>query len=261
MAARKKQAKLPPPEREMTAAETARHAEWLTKYHADLKARGNPRLSVSREGDGPGKLGPPDDETPVVLWQSDLSRAFGTTNLEFADRTLGQLLNGATDPASGVNERTCNEVLGSMSALAPRDELEAMLISQMIACQDAAMAALRRMRAAKEIQQHDTNGNMAVKLMRTFAAQLEALKRYRSKGEQRVTVQHVHVAADQAAVQVNGTGPGSGGVNEIREDQPHEAHELAHAPGITMRGENPTRDSVPVPRREGAEALPDARRG
>jgi hypothetical protein len=31
------------------------------------------------------------------------------------------------------------------------------------------------------------------KLARTFAAQVEALKNYRSKGEQRIVVQHVNV--------------------------------------------------------------------
>ena len=31
------------------------------------------------------------------------------------------------------------------------------------------------------------------KLLRTFAAQTEALQRYRGKGQQKVTVEHVHV--------------------------------------------------------------------
>ena len=55
--------------------------------------------------------------------------------------------------------------------------------------------------------------NLAVKLLRTFTPQLEALKRYRSAGEQRVVVQHQHVnvTADQAAVQVNGGGRGPEG--------------------------------------------------
>ena len=39
----------------------------------------------------------------------------------------------------------------------------------------------------------DSNGNLAVKLLRTFAAQTEALQRYRGKGQQKVTVEHVLV--------------------------------------------------------------------
>jgi hypothetical protein len=34
--------------------------------------------------------------------------------------------------------------------------------------------------------QQDSNGNLAVKLLRTFAAQTEALQRYRGKGQQKV---------------------------------------------------------------------------
>ncbi len=46
-------------------------------------------------------------------------------------------------------------------------------------------------RADKHPGAHTTLG---LKLARTFAAQLSALKDYRSKGEQKMTVQHVNVA-------------------------------------------------------------------
>jgi len=39
----------------------------------------------------------------------------------------------------------------------------------------------------------EVNINRATKLMRTFANQTEALGRYRGKGEQKMTVEHVHV--------------------------------------------------------------------
>jgi hypothetical protein len=39
----------------------------------------------------------------------------------------------------------------------------------------------------------EVNINSAAKLMRTFANQTEALGRYRGKGEQKMTVEHVHV--------------------------------------------------------------------
>ena len=37
------------------------------------------------------------------------------------------------------------------------------------------------------------NINQANKLMRTFTAQIEALNKYRTKGKQKITVQHVNV--------------------------------------------------------------------
>jgi hypothetical protein len=68
------------------------------------------------------------------------------------------------------------------------------------------MELLRQVGATENRFHFNDAGNMAVKLLRTYTAQLEALKRYRSAGEQRVVVQHQHVnvTADQAAVQVNG---------------------------------------------------------
>ena len=56
------------------------------------------------------------------------------------------------------------------------------------------------------------------KLARTFAVQMETLKRYRTGGEQRVTVQHVNVAEGGQAIvgNVNAAGgtPGGAGAGE-----------------------------------------------
>jgi hypothetical protein len=41
--------------------------------------------------------------------------------------------------------------------------------------------------------------NNATKLLRAFSQQLEALNRYRGKGQQKVTVEHVHVHSDVLA--------------------------------------------------------------
>jgi hypothetical protein len=70
------------------------------------------------------------------------------------------------------------------------------------------------------------------KLARTFAAQVEALKRYRSGGEQKMTVQHVHVAEGGQAIVGNVSAPVLGvGASEKVGIQPHA---LGYAPGIEM---------------------------
>src|SRR5271168_4122239 len=58
--------------------------------------------------------------------------------------------------------------------------------------------------------------------METFAAQMSALKEYRSKGEQKMTVQHVHVAEGGQAIvgNVNAAAEG-GGAREKSGEQPH----------------------------------------
>jgi len=102
-------------------------------------------------------------------------------------------------------------------------------------------------------------GSLAVKLLRTYTTQLEALKRYRSTGEQRVVVQHQHVnvTAEQAAVQVNGGAePVSGGRGAASklEERSH-GQQLAHAPEFAMRCPEPARDALPVAGGEGEDAL------
>ena len=82
----------------------------------------------------------------------------------------------------------------------------------------------------------------ANKLSRTYAALLEALNRHRGKGQQKVTVEHVHVhAGGQAVVGVVST-PGGGAPSET-EEQPHA---LTHAPGVPLRGADAEGNAVPI---------------
>ena len=69
-----------------------------------------------------------------------------------------------------------------------------------VATHFAATRALRRLKGSDTVPQQDSNGNLAVKLLRTFAAQTEALRRYRGKGQQKLTVEHVHVHTGGQAI-------------------------------------------------------------
>ena len=64
----------------------------------------------------------------------------------------------------------------------------------------------KRLACVESIPQQDSAQNAFNKLARTFAAQVAALKGYRSKGEQKMTVQHVHVAEGGQAI-VGNAGP------------------------------------------------------
>ncbi len=61
----------------------------------------------------------------------------------------------------------------------------------------------------------------SVKLTRAFTAQLEALNRHRGKGQQKMTVEHVHIHDGGQAV-IGSVTKGQGGVMMKIEDQPHE---------------------------------------
>jgi hypothetical protein len=152
-----------------------------------------------------------------------------------------------------------------VTGIAPRDEAEAMLAAQMVGVHWVAMDLLRK---ANDPARLNDAGNLAVKLLRTYTTQLEALKRYRSAGEQRVVVQHQHVnvTADQAAVQVNGGGypaPGGRGTAPKAEERAHgpeAARSVALEPGTPMPCPESAWDAVSVAGREGAEAVPVSRR-
>ena len=71
-----------------------------------------------------------------------------------------------------------------------------------------------------------------------------ALNRHRGKGQQKVTVEHVHVHAGGQAVvgMVEARGGGDGGRSE---EQP-QAKQIAHAPQPAMRSPDKEREPVPV---------------
>ena len=86
----------------------------------------------------------------------------------------------------------------------PRDQLEAMLAAQMAVIHKLTMAAGQRLGDVNSMPP-DSALNDVIKLARTFAIQLEALKRYRTGGEQKVTVQHVNVSEGGQAIVGNVT--------------------------------------------------------
>jgi hypothetical protein len=127
-----------------------------------------------------------------------------------------------------------------MHGIAPRDEVEGMLAAQMVAVHSAAMRSLRLLKGSETVPQQDSNGNLAVKLLRTFTMQLEALQRYPSRGVQ--VVKHVHVY--QGGQAIVGSVHQGGGARTKTEERAH-AH-IAHAPGATLSCPAPQREAVPV---------------
>src|SRR4051794_31789303 len=157
---------------------------------------------------------------------------FGTAEWAFADLMLSGLLNAACDGSSSKppSEQDINRTLAAATGIGARDEMEAMLATQMVATHFAAMTLLRRLKGAENIPQQASAGSLAVKLLRTYAMQVEALQRYRGKGQQRVTVEHVHVHQGGQAIVGNIQG---GGALSKTEDRPH-APTITHGPGETL---------------------------
>jgi hypothetical protein len=198
-----------------------------------------------------------------------LMNAIGITDLDLAESLFQQIVNATHVQPLGVPvaEGTLNAALAAVTGIGPRDEAEAMLATQMVGVHWVAMDLLSKAGSTNDRALLNDRGNLAVKLLRTYTTQMEALKRYRSAGEQRVVVQHQHVNVtdDQAAVQVNGMAPDPGGRGAASklEDQPHASgvhQSVPHEPSTPLQCPDPTRDTVPASGCDGAEALPDARR-
>jgi hypothetical protein len=129
----------------------------------------------------------------------------------------------------------------------------------MVAVHEAAMGCLHRAHDrghAPGLRQAELA--QATRLVRSFAAQLEALDRHRGKGRQVVRVEHVTVQAGGQAI-VGAVAQGGGGDGGSGR-QPHAPADPAPGAGAAVRGADPCGDAVPVAGGAGQEAVPDARR-
>lgn len=158
-------------------------------------------------------------------------------------------------------DKQLSATVAALMGIAPKDELEGMLAAQLVAAHNATMECYRRaMIGEQSFEGRRENLTQANKLSRTYAALVEALNRHRGKGQQKVTVEHVHVHAGGQAVvgMVAAPGQPGGGDTKKVEEQPH-AKQIAHAPESAMPCPDPTRDVLPVARNV-ERSMPDARR-
>ncbi len=92
-----------------------------------------------------------------------------------------------------TDEGAANFALGFLDAMEPKDAAEALLLTQMAATHQAMVMMARRLNHVDNIPQQDSAERALNKLARSYAAQMDTLKRYRSKGQQTVRVERVTV--------------------------------------------------------------------
>jgi len=135
-----------------------------------------------------------------------LVESFGSGYMDFimlqANHLFGMF---PKDSSSGGNG-----LLAFMHGLAPKDEVESLLGTQMAAVHQLAMTCLHRAATSTNAEIIDSAVNQSSKLSRTFALQVEALNRYRGKGQQKVTVEHVTVNSGGQAIVGNVVDKGGG---------------------------------------------------
>ena len=88
-----------------------------------------------------------------------------------------------------------------LQGIKPADEIEGMLAVQMVATHHAVMDCFARAICKGQINAgHDQNLKHASKLLSIYSRQIEVLDKHRGKGQQKVTVEYVHVASGGQAM-------------------------------------------------------------
>lgn len=145
----------------------------------------------------------------------------------------------------GFDADKCEAEAGCLYGIKPQDEFEGMVATQMIAAHNAAMDCFRRAGFPEQyLEARNMYLNQANKLLRTYSTLLATLDKHRGKGQQKVTVEHVHVHEGGQAIVGNVEGKQPGGENK-NGVQPH-AKAITNAPGAAMPCDIETdREKVP----------------
>ena len=177
----------------------------------------------------------PDPNGPISNTKYLGGSRYDAFNNEMASQAVYALGTDNTSPENKV--RSQQSCLEAMAGIAPQDEIEGMLAVQMIACHSAAMGCFRRaMIQDQTFVGRNQNLNFANKLARTYALHMEALDKHRGKGQQKVTVEHVHV--HQGGQAIVGNVASGGGSATISEELPH-----AHIPESVTHSQEPALQS------------------
>lgn len=226
-----KAAKVPPAPTALPAASktyepTANDLAAVERLRERRKLKRAPRFEVTYVS-GVANVSAANDGS--IYEHAHLADMLATADTGFSAGILEQIANIART-GKELTARDLNLTLATVRAIDPRDSTEALLAIQMAAIHNATVVAARRLAHCETLPQQDSASNMLNKLARTFAAQIETLKRYRSSGEQsvKVTHHHVNVTAGQAVVGI----AQRGGVA-------HETGSQSHAPEATRPGEAP----------------------
>lgn len=169
----------------------------------------SPRFAIKLdEGKKAQTINP--DHSDIVGWGARLQDAFGTKGTSFAAVELNRLITASKLADGTIDSARLNGYIASIDGLKPSTELEAMIACQLAVTHSLSMELVQRTKNAKEIPQFDAAGNMAAKMLRAFAMQVETLTKLKRGGEQTVRVEHVHVHSGGQAIVGNVTSGGGG---------------------------------------------------
>jgi len=198
--------------KEYTDEEKARLAK-----HQDRKKRKPVKFkTVKSDSDNP-TIALQDPDEPLLAVKK--SEALGTVDFDMQGHLLNQVVQtftGVVSTDGADNEAAAaavNKAMAILNGIQPKDEIEGMLAIQMIGIHNMAMDCIGRAMRTKRVDHMNLYINGGTKLSRVFANQMEVLKKYRGKGQQKIVVEHVNVSEGGKAI-VGLINPGGGGSND-----------------------------------------------
>jgi hypothetical protein len=229
---------------------------------AEMQPRFDVGTKIKRE-DGATQILQGPKHSDMDGWKAQLMAAFGTTNETVVSAEIQRVAKALRQRDGTIDPAELDSVIAIVSGQRPKNELEAMIVSQMAVTHALIMRSFGKLNRSDNIQQQDSNALTIARLTKAFASQVDALAKLRRGGEQRVVVEHVHVHAGAQAIV--GAVTHTGGPRALIENQgqPHATNNpspIVASDGEAMRSQNPDRETVPVTHGEGAQALPNARR-
>ncbi len=119
----------------------------------------------------------------------------GTHSPELAQMLLQQLVS-ASEINSRQAEDDINGLLAFLQEMHVEDPVEAMLVCQMVACNQQAVKMLQQSRQEMHADSTEQWLKIANRLMALFVKQTEALAKYKRKGHQSMQVEHLYINND-----------------------------------------------------------------
>jgi hypothetical protein len=125
-------------------------------------------------------------------WHSLLAGSFGVEDRTLASALMVQLVRGSQDLRKGGVEMA-NGAIAAIGEMRPQGAVEALLAVQMAALHNQCMQMMVEATRASSPEKKGAYLNLALKLSRAYANSMDSLRKYQQKGQQKMTVEHVHV--------------------------------------------------------------------
>ena len=207
----------------------------------------------------------PDQSTGAIL----IAASIGSPSPDEFSALMVQLRKRSMDRNLKMNATYINRVLAIIRGIGPRDTEELKLAKQIAFATDMIDDAENCLARATAREDRDSAVNMYTKLSKTLISLLDAFRRHRSTGEQRVSVTHTHthqtvvVNDGGKAVAITGAtgGPPGGETQLLEQSHGREPIVLRALECAALHGSlEAEQAALSSPGGEGAECLPNARR-